>query len=1708
MSNRKVTGLPLPEVPREAPPEIHGMVDAIETRLGESDNMQAAQALGRAFDFLTRYFCAVAGATSSILELGSESSVGLEFEEARSTLKDRLVLLGDKASDPSSKLIRSVFYVGATRKTPTPRRHSRLLDLGGIPIRGYLNIGDWILLEPETSPELANDSKANRELLRYLPILKEWITATANFFMDTGLSSLRKIDENSFEFDVTLEEQTVTAGPVAASPELMKALASFFDTTSSVAAEESVEATIETSQEVVAAASEAPEPAVEEAGADTSGPPEPVAETDVSEPAAPVVEDEAPEPLATTVEPQPSESASSAPEVTESELPRVQPVVSANTESSDGESDEGGFSDPPRIEVVGVEPSPVGQPPRIAKVVSEEPEEKPEEVTEGDESVEVKGPPSQADSLPRIDGAGPARVDDVSTSVEMPAVEASVELPVSQALRSGTADPDVPDALALPDPTEVVSSPEAPTSKVVPRADMASPEAEEQSAEDAVRLQSEQLSLPEVSQDSSLDDLEPIGEEEESAEAPELDEESLSDPVVAALNPQALRAKPSKSKSSTAPPRDAVLDLFPQVNEPPPEFFDEIDVESDYPEILTTALNDLNGAIESNDSRLICGQMQRCFDILIQFFSGLAASVLCEIDDEALFDFEMEDGRFDLELKIDLMVHTLSCLEEFWENHDSANLIWSVFYDTLLPATDPNCAYLHTRLLGVEGLVPKPFIEFTELCSLVPGEGALSSQQACRKLVHQYLPVLAFWLENAMPLFLESEVDYVDEDDGSALSWAAEVAGVTLDGTGSGFWLEIDANRWNLPNPELAPVFVSGDAPDVLIPVFEQLNNCLEKSELTQAGLYSRIALDFLVQYFAGCSASLWRQQGRMTEQALELFYPDATLEEKERLLVLSLGGISTESEVGQNLGKLFSKGSLQYRVLVQRDERVGIESVAAWAGSREEISEKELLLYLPLLRSWIGAANPWFSAGEQLFEEPTSQGVLEGVVAYGDDFLEMVDPEYVIQLPQELHELVGVEAEAPAIEEPVQADTPFTGKLPQLPVLLQGPPVLVGHVTRLLESADDRRTANAWMGSALEYLIQYYAGLCTSVLGGQSAPIDNQVLKNFNPKASLRQRERLLVTCLEHLKTNASGDVQESIRDVFFKADGSYRSHAKYLGVEGPASFTEEEMLLSYFCRARHHAGHLTTSEMHFGTAVLNSWLDASKAFFASCEHYAEDPGADGQEEIVLELEDDYLDMVLPDYAIQIPARGYYEVLYSESDYEARVDVEVYFPEDARPELLGPQEVVLGGAADDGGEELLGAAMDLGAPVGEDLFAGSASGSSFDADTLFAGTAPTEKLNVDDMFSGAADGDTVDVESLAAETGAPEPEKAEKPEKAPSVYERRRKKKKKSRKQELGSAVLELYKKERLEKARKRAEARARKAEEDPTQVKFNLEYRGLKNSKQLGGRGHFGLIELTNAGGGELKGTIEPAHPCVRVSPTRFEGNQVRVVYQVDPSDMPSSGGSGVTILTQDERVVLRLDALVPTSWWSERTNLQAIGLMLAPSLVYAGFLLMLIGGLLGPSVRESFMQFAHSTQDALPWGSHIKGWIFAMLAILPGTTAIPAAVKWLFAKLDYTVQEETRWWMSATMMTPTLVMLALLYGTELWVFQAPPGRLPLLASRGLLLLLTFGLNLLASSLFSLQTTMWWEDNQDSEAAKKTFLGFWIVTALLGVVITFFMW
>lgn len=1676
MTGRKITGLPLPETPKEAPSEIHGLVEAIEVTLSDADAMEAAQVLGLIFDYLTRYFAGIAGAAAAHLKLSGDGSVAEDFEAARRQLKDRMDALGEKATDPLSKLVRGVFYVGATRSVPTPRRHARLLDLGGIPIRGYRNIAEWIAIAPGTG-DLSNESKANRELMRYLPILKEWLTATATYFLDSRQSEPRWESPNKLYFTVEAEDATLEVGPIYIPEALASLLPRDF---------RNLQVT-------------PPEPPVAESTPIiASKPPEDIGSAPSDDRLPPDSEDtSAPLEASTPAEPETSEPEGAKPEVFEetaasateaepapppatSPLPPVDSTVALRRE--DFALDFGDLA-PSVAPVSSVTAANSSDPLEPVGGSEPEPSEKVPETTAPVETPELGSDNPFAPRPTRLPEPTVAlRVEDLPFDVK---ALAATNIPVVGSAPSLEEEYPLPDIDLGPASSPAQAEDTSPASGTV---------------EEPPNIVAEEVQAPSVSQPDPVPD---------SSLSAAVDEEPATPELKSTRVPPVLFKDKEKSTGTitVAPP----LQLYPVVTGPPPEFFDEVPVDADYPEVLQTALTDLNGAIEANDSLLICGQMQRCFDLMIQFFAGIAASVLQEIDADQLFDFDIEDGRFDLETKLELLVTSLSALEEYWEGHDAATLIWAVFYDTLLPATDPNSAYLHTRLLGVEGLVPATFTEFSELCKIVPGQGVLAERSACRETAHRYLPILGFWLENATPLFLESEVDFVEEERGDALSWAASVSGSTLDGTPSGLWLEVSPSRWNLPRPELAPVFVVGDAPDVLLPVTDELNAALEKKDFARAGVMVRVALDFLIQYFAGCAAALWREQGEMSGQAEELYHPTATLEEKERLLMLSLGSISAASAVGAGLGKLFSKGSVQYRALSRREVPQGMDVVSEWAVRRDEVSESELLLYLPLLRSWLGAANPWFGAGEQLFEEPTSDGRLEGVVAFGDDFLEMVDPEYVIALAPELMELLGTSIEAleeEADEEELGVAEPpreFTGELPPIPILTNGPPLLMAHLSRLFEAGDDRRAANAWLGSAFEYLIQYFAGLLTTVLGGKEAPIRAATLEHFQPKASLRERELLLTEAIHILKESAAGETQEMLRDVFVDATGHFRRHARYLGVEGAGSLSADEMLLSFWCRTRHRTGTLNTEEYHFAMAALSGWIEAARPFFSASEHYAEDPGADGQEEMVVELAEDYLDMVLPDYAIQVPARGYYEILYREIETRAADEAATYFPEDVRPELLGPRSDELGGIADGTDDMLLGAAtVELG---GDDLFGGAAG--AYDSDDLFSGPKVTPQAEakpavVDSPYQRKPRTGQVKLGSdPESEKTSVLPLDSSALAEAESEAADRRRRKKRAKKTELGTAVLELYKKERLEKARKRAEARARKEESEPTRLDYKLSYRGLKNSKQLGGRCHFGLIEITNSGGGQLKGTVEPSHPSVKVQPSRFEGNEVRVVYQIDPSDMPSTGRVGISLNTQDQRIELRMERLVPTSWARERSFAEALGLSLAPVAAYAAWLLILIGAVFGPSLTTAFASLAKG--GTLATSVKLKLWLFSMLAILPGSTGVPAAMKMMFSQWEFSVQEELRKFLPGMMMFPTFTMIAVMYGTKLWQFSALADNLPFLAARFWFIVLTMGLNLLAASLFSLQTTAWWEDNADTAIAKRAFYGFWLATVVIGVLATF---
>ncbi|MCA9796402.1 MAG: hypothetical protein KC910_31560, partial [Candidatus Eremiobacteraeota bacterium] len=382
-------------------------------------------------------------------------------------------------------------------------------------------------------------------------------------------------------------------------------------------------------------------------------------------------------------------------------------------------------------------------------------------------------------------------------------------------------------------------------------------------------------------------------------------------------------------------------DLEPDV----PEQFDELLVDADVPEPLADAFNELNEAIEANDSLLIFGQLQRSFDLMLQYFAGLTCALMQEIDSEALEDIDL-DSRPDLAENVEMLGTALSALESHWETNDAATLLWSVFYDVTLSAGDPEWAYLHTRLLGVEGAPPGKYREVAEFCAMKPGDDAKAADEA-RVEIARYLPVLSFWLENATPLFLESEVDFIEEDDGKALSWAATLVGEALDGSLEAMWLEIDPERFDLPSPERIPVTIPGECPDVLEVLLNELNECLDKGDLEAVTTYTRNGLDFLLQYFAGCAGSAWQQDGRMTPEAAKLFSGDASLDEKQRLLVLGLGSLGTTSSIGKGLAKIFPRSSLHFKQLVSRTTPKGTQTVAEWAVSREPESEENIYHYL-----------------------------------------------------------------------------------------------------------------------------------------------------------------------------------------------------------------------------------------------------------------------------------------------------------------------------------------------------------------------------------------------------------------------------------------------------------------------------------------------------------------------------------------------------------------------------------------------------------------------------------------------------------------------------------------------------------------------------------------------------------------------------------------
>ena len=200
-------------VPPEAPASLAACVQRLSQALDGSNSGAACAELQMGFAHLT-WHCADYTARQ-VQHLGGnpntpppESKTGLaEQIAALSANLDSLVQLA--AERPEAGDIFRVFYVGGLRaRLSSPRRHTRLLGLGGQSIRGYRPLAEWCALEVGEG-DLAGDLRCQRELRRYVPILREWLDSAAPHF--------RALKSQSW-FPQGIVAETAAAQPAEAQP--------------------------------------------------------------------------------------------------------------------------------------------------------------------------------------------------------------------------------------------------------------------------------------------------------------------------------------------------------------------------------------------------------------------------------------------------------------------------------------------------------------------------------------------------------------------------------------------------------------------------------------------------------------------------------------------------------------------------------------------------------------------------------------------------------------------------------------------------------------------------------------------------------------------------------------------------------------------------------------------------------------------------------------------------------------------------------------------------------------------------------------------------------------------------------------------------------------------------------------------------------------------------------------------------------------------------------------------------------------------------------------------------------------------------------------------------------------------------------------------------------------------------------------------------
>jgi hypothetical protein len=455
------------------------------------------------------------------------------------------------------------------------------------------------------------------------------------------------------------------------------------------------------------------------------------------------------------------------------------------------------------------------------------------------------------------------------------------------------------------------------------------------------------------------------------------------------------------------------------------------------------------------------------------------------------------------------------------------------------------------------------------------------------------------------------------------------------------------------------------EVPDHTLHLADRFNEALVARELIAATNLMRDLLEFLLRYFAGVAKTLAQNLDCLPDEARKYARATESVDNCEVLLKLSVEALLSQPDdpAARALVSVFYRRneSLEMEPRSHTDILLLEGVLSSWfkqeRGQQPSLqrSARDFDRYYPLLRDWISSMGGYFAQTEHFDEAPTLDGKLPLTLRLGEQLLELDEPGYrlrIRQCPVCLPNPSWSVEKAPALPQaPVavaqtlpreDADQVFPGEYRPLVIPSDAPKYYKRMLLRLDLRLRRGEIKESWIAlkDCIDYLLRYWAGV-TAALARSEDCLSPLASKLMESTLSVQDCERLLQTCLEALATCSSSASTEATQ-VFYTTD-MISLERKPNGVHTrmllkDANPENKFQLLAEFCEqnekfdVRRGRGDLKTY-----LPVLRDWLTRSQPFFEQCIHHEEEPDSEGRIELVVQFDQDYFELVAPDYAFYI---------------------------------------------------------------------------------------------------------------------------------------------------------------------------------------------------------------------------------------------------------------------------------------------------------------------------------------------------------------------------------------------------------------------------------------------------------------------------------------